>query len=211
MEAAFWHKRWQTQDTGFHLSDVNPTLVQYINRLHLKKNDHVFVPLCGKTHDIAWLLQQGFHVTGAELSELAIQQLFDEMNVEPEIATVRDLKRYRWGNLTIFVGDLFELTADDIHHVDAVYDRAALIALPEDMRKHYASHLVQITDKAEQLIIIYEYDSSLMQGPPFSVEEDEIHSLYQENYNIERIAFAPLEEKLKGTVTANESVWVMKP
>ena len=44
----------------------------------------VFVPLCGKSLDMVWLLEQGFSVTGCEISELAVQQFFTENSIPYE-------------------------------------------------------------------------------------------------------------------------------
>jgi hypothetical protein len=45
----------------------------------------VFLPLCGKTLDIQWLLSRGYGVAGSELSKIAVEQLFSELGVEPNI------------------------------------------------------------------------------------------------------------------------------
>ena len=59
MEPQFWHDRWTKNEIGFHKSDANPLLVKYFTELALPKGSLVFVPLCGKTLDISWLLSNG--------------------------------------------------------------------------------------------------------------------------------------------------------
>ncbi|MGZ8252407.1 MAG: thiopurine S-methyltransferase, partial [Methylophilaceae bacterium] len=71
MEASFWHNKWQRGEIAFHQSDANPLLVAHFEALNLPKGSRVFLPLCGKTLDIAWLLAGGYRVVGAELSEIA--------------------------------------------------------------------------------------------------------------------------------------------
>ena len=90
MEASFWHERWEENRIGFHENDTNPLLLKYFKRLSLNKGDRVFLPLCGKSLDIAWLLSEGCQVAGAELSEIAIQQLFEELELTPEISTLAE-------------------------------------------------------------------------------------------------------------------------
>jgi len=75
MDAAFWHEKWQNKQIGFHLDDVNPLLVTHFDALGLQAGQTVFLPLCGKTLDIAWLLGNGFQVRGVELHEPAIIEL----------------------------------------------------------------------------------------------------------------------------------------
>ncbi|MBV1885856.1 MAG: thiopurine S-methyltransferase, partial [Parvibaculaceae bacterium] len=85
MEASFWHQRWQKNEIGFHQSDTDAQLVKHFPQLQLQAGNRVFLPLCGKTLDIAWMLDQGYQVAGAELSEIAIEQLFTALAIEPKI------------------------------------------------------------------------------------------------------------------------------
>ena len=104
--------------------------------------------MCCKTRDIAWLLTNGYCVAGAELSKIAIVQLFAELGVEPKISSVGKLEHYSATNIDIFVGDIFDLSSNLLGPVDAIYDRPALVALPLEMRKQYTKHLMQITNNA---------------------------------------------------------------
>jgi thiopurine S-methyltransferase len=183
MEASFWHDRWASNDIAFHKNEANPLLVKYFAALSLPKGSRVFVPLCGKTLDIPWLLSKGYRVTGAELSKIAIEQLFKKLGVEPTVARVGEVDHYSAGNIDIFGGDIFHLSSKVLGLVDAVYDRAALVALPEDLRKRYTEHVTAITDKAPQLLICYEYDQRLMEGPPFSVSNEEVNRRYRDSYD----------------------------
>jgi len=178
MEPNFWLERWQTNQIGFHLPAANPMLVKHFKSLALPSGSRVFLPLCGKTLDIAWLLSQGHRVVGAELAELAIVQLFEELAVSPTITTAGDLKRYSAHNLDMFVGDVFHLTAQMLGTVHAVFDRAALVALPEDIRFRYSKHLLSISKNAPQLLITFVYDQSLVAGPPFSITNAEVERHY---------------------------------
>ena len=94
----------------------------------------------------------------AELSEVAIQQLFEELDIEPAVTDLGDMKCYSADRIDIFVGDIFKLTQALLGPVDAVFDRAALVALPAEMRAAYAPHIVEITGNAPQLLITFEYD-----------------------------------------------------
>jgi len=209
MDANFWHSKWERNDIGFHTSEANPLLVKYFNELSLKQGSRVFLPLCGKTLDIHWLLSKGYRVAGAELSQLAIQQLFAELGVEPTISRVGDLDHYAAENIDIYVGDIFQLTRGVLGPVDAIYDRAALVALPEEMRHQYSAHLAEITDKAPQLLICFEYDQRLYEGPPFSVESAEVHRHYGQLYNVTHLASTDVPGGLKGKCAAKESVWLL--
>lgn len=209
MDAAFWHKKWETDVIGFHRSRPNPLLVKHIEALALAPGDRVFLPLCGKTLDIGWLLSRGYQVAGAELSTLAISQLFDELGVEPQIEEAGVITHYQAGNLDIFAGDFFELSTSLLGPIDAVFDRAALVALPTAMRPRYTNHLRAITAHAKQLLITFEYDQNLMDGPPFSVVADEVHQHYSQYFELTLLETTQVEGGLKGFCPASEDVWLV--
>ncbi|CAA6799624.1 MAG: Thiopurine S-methyltransferase (EC [uncultured Sulfurovum sp.] len=210
MEADFWHKLWETNNTGWHLDDTNPLLEEFFPQLELTRNARVFIPLCGKTLDISWLLHHGYSVVGAELNEIAIKELFNVLALEPNIQKVGELTLYHAENIDIFVGDIFELTAETLGKVDAIYDRAALVALPKEMRLKYTALLKQITPTVPQFLISYEYDQTLMGGPPFSISPMEIEAHYKECYSIELLKSFKLTEGSLSQINATENIWLLK-
>lgn len=210
MDPEFWHQRWQANEIGFHEPKANPALLRNLELLDLHKDSRFFLPLCGKTLDIAWLLSKGYRVAGAELSEMAVGQLFDELGVSPEVSDRGTLKHYSAPNLDIFCGDLFDLSADVVGPVDAIFDRAALVALPEPMRGRYAKQLTDITGHAPQLLVTFVYDQALMAGPPFSVDDDEVRRRYQEHYQLRLLESKATPDRLKGLVPAEQHVWLLR-
>lgn len=223
MQHDFWHNRWQNQQIGFHLPEANPLLVKHFSVLNLtpstpqksntltSKSPRIFLPLCGKTLDIAWLLAQGYRVVGAELSQIAIDALFAELGVTPNITQAGDLTLYQAQNLDVFVGDIFKLDATLLGNIDAVYDRAALVALPADMRKAYAAHILSISQRTPQLLVCFEYDQTQHDGPPFCVPADEVQQHYGNSHNLTPLATEKVEGGLKGVCPAVEQVWHLKP
>lgn len=210
MDPSFWHQRWEKNEIAFHESKVNPALVAHFNKLSLAKGSRVFVPLCGKTLDISWLLSNGYRVAGSELSQIAIEQLFMELGLQPEILTVGEVEQWSAKQLDIFVGDIFALSRKMLGPVDAIYDRAALVAFPEDMRNWYTAHLTGVTGKAPQLLVCYDYDQSLAQGPPFSIHNEEVHRHYADIYELTLLASTDVSGGLKGNCPAKENVWLLK-
>ena len=185
MEKQFWEEKWQAQELGFHLPFVHPILKRNLAAFDLPAGAAVFLPLCGKTLDIGWLLEQGLRVVGVELSELAVSQLFESLGVSPDVSPRGDGRVWRHGALTVFQGDFFALTAYDLGDVALVYDRAALVALPAAMRERYAAHLVRVTKRAPQLLITFEYDQQRMEGPPFAVPAKELARLCGDSYAVD--------------------------
>lgn len=210
MDANFWHERWEKNEIGFHQSEANALMAGHFAALSLARGARVFVPLCGKTRDIAWLFAQGYRVTGAELSRTAVEQLFADLGVDPDISSRGNLLRFGAANVEVFVGDIFDLTADELGDVDAVYDRAALVALPVGLRERYAAHVAEITKGAPQLLISFEYDQTAMDGPPFSIDAAEVMRVHGGRYTPEELAAAPVAGGLKGKTPAREIVWLLR-
>ncbi|ABC28196.1 SAM-dependent methyltransferase [Hahella chejuensis KCTC 2396] len=210
MDANFWHERWAENSIAFHQCEANPLLVAHFNRLDLAKGSRVFVPLCGKTLDISWLLSQGHRVVGCELSEMAIEQFFKELGVTPAISEIVAGKRYSAENLDIIVGDFFDLTVETLGHVDATYDRAALVALPKPMRDSYAKHLMALTNNAPQLMLCYQYDQTQMEGPPFSISAEEVQHHYADSYALTALATVGVEGGLRELNEVSETVWLLE-
>lgn len=209
MDAEFWHRKWTNNDIGFHESAANPLLVKHLPALALEKGCRLFLPLCGKTLDIRWLLSHGYRVVGAELSRLAVEQLFAELGVEPSVSSCGPLERFSANDLEIFVGDIFDLSAPLLGQVDAVYDRAALVALPRATRGRYAAYVAEITARAPQLLICFEYDQSQMDGPPFSISGDEVAQRYGATYDVTLLERVDVPGRFKGKVAAVESAWLL--
>lgn len=186
MDASFWLQRWSQQQIGFHLSDVNPLLRRHWPSLQVAPGAHVLVPLCGKSLDLLWLLEQGLRVTGVELAAQAVDAFFAEQGLQPERQRVRDFTVSRVGNLEIWQGDFFDLQAADVPACRAFYDRAALIALPPDMRERYVERLSTLLERdAQGLLISLDYDLRDMEGPPFSVSPDEVQQRFSSSWKIE--------------------------
>ncbi|WP_150047439.1 thiopurine S-methyltransferase [Methylomonas rhizoryzae] len=186
MEKHFWLERWQQNQIGFHNPDINPHLTACWPGLNCPAGATVFVPFCGKSNDMLWLTAQGYRVIGVEISELAVKAFFSENGLCPAVKTTDALSEYRYGDLVIFCGDFFQLDPKQLANIDAVYDRASLVALPTKMRPAYVEKLTQLLQTGTRILLVsFDYPQHEMQGPPFSVPAEEIHGLYAEWCNIE--------------------------
>lgn len=192
MEAQFWHERWDQQQIGFHQPGGHPMLPAYWPQLGLGADARVLVPLCGKTPDLLWLAERGHAVTGIELSRRAAVDFFDEHGLDCTVAPVgsfeRHQARYGAGHIEILVGDFFAADSATLGVFDAFYDRAALIALPSDLRADYVAHLHGLLGaNAPGLLITLDYDQNTMKGPPFAVPDSEVRSHFEPIAGIQRL------------------------
>ena len=186
MEPEFWKQRWQAGTTGWHKDEVHPSLPKYFPQMKLVEGDAVFVPLCGKSLDMIWLSEHGFRVTGIEISPIAVSGFFAENNITFSTTEHDWGTTYRSENITILLADFFSISSLDLPHIDGVYDRAALIALSEDLRANYVRHLADMMpDTARSLLITLDYPQHEMDGPPFSVSREDVNRLFGEQFIIE--------------------------
>jgi len=185
MQKEFWLERWQQNQIGFHQEEGNPALREFARELKLVPGDLVFVPLCGKSRDLEWLQQQGYSVLGVELSTIAANDFFVEHGKEVSITSRDKFQSYRSDDIEILCGDYFDLHAEMFTEVRAVFDRAALIAMPPEMRPAYAEKIAGLVSPGTRILLVtMEYPDNQMQGPPFSVPEENVRNLYGKNFSI---------------------------
>lgn len=202
MEAAFWHNRWFNNEIGFHLPEVNPQLVKHWSSLGLDPGSRILVPLCGKSRDMLWLLEQGYRVVGIELSGIAAEAFFVENGITPRLTREAGFTCWSCDGLDLLCGDFFSFQTKNIGRYDGFYDRAALVALPPEMRPAYAQQLTRLSDPAAcGLLVSFDYNQDEMNGPPFSVPGDEVNTLFSEHWNIHKLISQDIlktEVKFKG-------------
>jgi len=188
MNPEFWLARWENGEIGFHLDHVNPHLPEHSSSF-AGMTGQVLVPLCGKTIDMQWLCQQGCSVLGVELSELAVKAFFEQASLTPEVTQHGPFQRWQAGCLEILCGDFFQLTAADVAACTVIYDRAALIALPPELRTRYVHHLRAIFPQGVQMLLItLDYPQHEINGPPFSISAQEVQDWYAAYSDIRQLA-----------------------
>lgn len=184
MEPKFWQERWARNQIGFHLPEVNPYLQRHWPPL--AEGAKVLVPLCGKSLDLMWLASQGLRVLGVELSEQAVEAFFSEQNLTPRITERGVFKVYQADSIEIWCGDFFALDAEVLADCVALYDRAALIALPPLMRAQYTDHLnTWLPAGCQGLLITLDYEQAQKAGPPFAVTDEEVKLLLGEHWTLQ--------------------------
>lgn len=188
MNPDFWHERWQANQIGFHQAQVTPLLERHWEAIAAPPEARVFVPLCGKSLDMVWFASRGHGVLGVELSQQAVDQFFAEHALTPEIWDSCYGRHHVANGIEIILGDVFALDAHALSGCTAVFDRAALIALPPDLRQRYADVHASLPAGCRGLLITLEYPQHEKSGPPFSVPEDEVQALYGRDWRIDRLA-----------------------
>ncbi len=214
---ALWQQCWRDNDIEFHQKTVNTALIRFWSALGLAPGDRIFVPLCGKSLDLLWLAAQGHSVIGVELSPIAVRALFKAGRMQPARRKLGKFTLWQSGRIDILCGDLFDLTASDLGNVAAVFDRASLTALPEDIRHAYLAQLLKIVPAACKILLLTteEPEAGETEDQPFAIAE-EISSLYARTYDIdlshvESLFEADADPLIKERVRIEHKAYVMTP
>ncbi|MEE2904601.1 MAG: thiopurine S-methyltransferase [Myxococcota bacterium] len=209
----FWLKKWNDGIIGFHRKSVNEKLSHFFDQIKDESTKRVYVPLCGKSLDMIWLAQQGMEVIGSEISELAIQQFFREN----EISFEQTRRRFSSQQVVIENEDFFNFDPRELGTVDAIYDRAAMVAMPSERHAEYAERLLEILRPGGSILLVtFTYKQEQMSGPPFSVTEQSVLQYFKTAKITQLFHQSILEKEPKfqsrGLDSLTETVWrVQKP
>ncbi len=221
MEIDFWLERWDNNQLGFHQQQVNPYLAYFYGEkgpaVEQRQKLKVFVPLCGKSKDMLWLSQNAYKVFGVECSDRAVKDFFEDNALNYKRAEKDQHAFYQSSDLEsvieLYQGDFFELQSSDLEDISDIFDRASLIALPVEMRQQYAEKMAALQKSGTRtLLVTLTFDSEEMNGPPFSVTEEEVHDLYSNSFSVQKLLTKDvlnLEAGLKkrGLTALTESVY----
>ncbi|MGD0959456.1 MAG: thiopurine S-methyltransferase [Methylomonas sp.] len=203
-----WLQFWRDRRTDFHQQAVNQLLTRFWPRLNPMVENRVFVPLCGKSLDMIWLTKQGHEVIGVELSPVAVKAFFRENGLQPTKIKRGPFTLWKHGKISILCGDFFSLTLNDLGPVDLVYDRAALTALPEDIRILYAAHMKQLLPETVKLFLLTAEDVDGTDNNHLAWEVDEeINTLFSGDFEVDLIHVESMaEDALPSAAKSPESI-----
>lgn len=178
MDYDFWDNCWARPTQPFHLTAPHHFLVNYFSR-HVAQHSRALLPLCGKTQDLNFLAQQGVSAIGVEFNPVAVESFFSDSGIQPQVIKSGTSTRYRSERIDVWCGDFFELSKEDLGEFAIIFDRAALVALPDDLRPSYAQHLASFLSPGGNILLVtMDYDTEEMSGPPFFVSKQELQQLF---------------------------------
>jgi thiopurine S-methyltransferase len=174
-----WAGYWAEGRTGFHRSAVHEVLERHWERLAPTADRRVLVPLCGKTLDLPWLASRCAEVVGSEWVEQAVQTFFAEQGLSPDKVALAEHQRYSSANLSLVQGDFMTLQASEIGRFEACWDRAAMVALPQQVRDRYVPSLVSLMQPGGRILLVtYDTEKPIEEGPPYCVRPGEAARRY---------------------------------
>lgn len=214
--ADFWIERWDKGEIGFHNDAPHESLERHWSALRIADDATVFVPLCGKSHDMHWLAHRGHRVIGVELARKAILDFFAEAGLQPRRAQTERFEVFTDGPFTLYCGDLFDLTPEHLDGATAIYDRASLVALPPVTQPAFADKLARLSPTGTRaLVVSLHYDPAEMSGPPFATPPRAVREAFADQFEISTLSSdraldenAPLRKR--GLTDLTETCYVLQ-
>ncbi|CAL8110762.1 unnamed protein product [Orchesella dallaii] len=191
----YWENRYKKRNFEWHIEEVHPQLLKYLSKLtQLETEETVegskakkfFVPLCGKTKDIPFLLKLGFEVFAVEAIDSVVQELINENNLELTFDEKRSIYHDKDEQLKIYCGDLFKCPIEEYGPFDCIWDRASFIALDYSFRPSYIDMMKRSVGYGSEngvhnfryLLQSVTYDKSNFAGPPRCVDAADIKEFF---------------------------------
>ncbi|ELT90016.1 hypothetical protein CAPTEDRAFT_225489 [Capitella teleta] len=145
-----------------------------------RKQQKIFVPLCGKSLDMKWLLDEGHTIVGVEYVPKAVMEFFKEQNIQYTVHEVPAISGTLYkssdGRLRLYCCDFFTFNSEIESGFDAVWDRASFVAIPADRQIEYADIILSLmSPHARYLMESYEYLDN------FVGQHCNIHKVFSDN------------------------------
>lgn len=180
MDKDEWVNAWNEGRTNFHRNGPHEFLVQYYDQVNLPENSNILVPMCGKSHDLIWLKEKGHNVFGVEIVNRPCQEFWSDHKLEFQERSIESAQVYEGDRITIINDDFFNFPRESIpEKIDFIFDRAALVALPEEMRKVHYSRIKELSSPGTKILLdSFEYDRQFETRAPYSVSDAEVKAAY---------------------------------
>ncbi|XP_072026650.1 probable thiopurine S-methyltransferase [Amphiura filiformis] len=193
MKLGDWVTQWENGRTKFHKSAVHPMLLKHIDRLvEGKDKPRFYLPLCGKSVDLKWLLDRGYAVIGCEIAELGIQQFFEEHDIKYKTEKMTEIEGTVYkgtdDDITIYSCDFFKLTSAIMSKVDCIWDRGSMAAInPEDRQKYSEVIIELMKPDSRYLLDMFQLEHHTFAGPPHNFEPEDAQKLYGTKCTVEHL------------------------
>ncbi|NVJ65705.1 MAG: thiopurine S-methyltransferase [Gammaproteobacteria bacterium] len=177
MDFDFWDNCWHRDSQPFHVTSEHPLLAKHLDRFD--PDEKLLLPLSGKSVDPIFLAQHQIYSTAVEFNPKAVEAFIKENKLAPKKSETDNGVQFQLANFEVWLADFFALTSEEIGLFSQVFDRAALVALPEDLRQRYAKHLASmLKPQAKIFMVTMDYDPEQMDGPPFHINQSQLQTYF---------------------------------
>ena len=172
LDAGYWSKRFEDQDTPWDIGHVSTPLKEYIDQL-TDRQLAILIPGCGNGYEAKYLLANGFtNITVIDISPVLTQQL------------AHRFASYTGKQLTIITGDFFTSEGQ----FDLVLEQTFFCALNPSLREKYVTHMHYLLKPGGKLAGLLFNKVFTNQGPPFGGSMEEYRALFGPFFNISTMA-----------------------
>lgn len=217
MNKTYWLNRWETGNIRFNQPTPHRFLIKHYQSLGLHPHEQVFVPLCGKSIDMIWIMAQDQRVIGVEISPIAILDFLKENKLDAVEFKDGAFQVYQNASFTLYNGDLFNLTAKHLSEIKAVYDRGSLTAMPPNtLRSQYVDWVKNtIPENCKILLVVLEHGAPDVMEPPFSTTLEEVNLCFANQFSVtqlerEYIAEIPAHWEARGVHDLYECAYLLQ-
>jgi len=217
-----WKELYANQTTSWHLTEKNPTLVKYENRLLEGRKDGkmtILVPFCGKSVDMKHFYLAGHTVFGIDCCIEAIIGFFQEQELEYDKVPMSNGKDYYYATkdrrLILLHTNFYTLDDEMINgKIDAVWDRGGFVAIDGVEQELYIKTIRKLmADDFRYLLLVVEYDKSQLNSFPYPQPEEKVRKFY-DWATVEKLASWPMSEKRSPRLSkldVNEAAYLITP
>lgn len=212
-----WKKRWDDDMIGWHKDEPHRNLLKHGKQIIPSFDEHnnndaktcqsenndfrIFVPLCGKSVDMAYLAQhpsvsEVVGIDGIRKALVSFQNdnpMFEiqSQNESPSIDSTDEsnnkVERFKGNKIQLLRGDIFDIN-DEVTNgkFDMILDRASIVAIQPNLRPKYVSDIMSNLIKKGGKILLMTIDrrsgteDARKKGPPFSIDEKEVRLLFED-------------------------------
>jgi methyl halide transferase len=164
-----WQRHYDENDMGWDLGQVAPPFVRLWEEGQLPMGK-VLIPGCGRGHEVLFLAENGFEVTGVDYSDGAVTYLRNALKE-------RNLKGQ------ILQQDFFSLNSSHDELYDLIIEQTFFCAISPQYRQDYVSNVSRILKPGGILVGLF-YHTDKEGGPPYNTTREDLETHFSEKFKI---------------------------
>ena len=167
-----WQGLYEANDMRWDLGEVAPPFIKLLEAGKLPVGK-VLIPGCGRGHEVMYLAQNGFDVTGVDFAKGAtsyLEKTLKECNL----------------NGRVVHQDFFKLDVSHNGVYDLVLEQTFFCAINPSLRPDYCKTVARILKPGGKLIGLF-YNTGEEGGPPHNTTREDIESIFSETFTIQEL------------------------
>lgn len=176
LDAEFWEGHYREGNLAWDLGAPAPPFVDLLGEGVLPAPGSMLVLGAGRGHDALLFAQHGFRVTALDFAESAVRE-------------TQEAARLAALSVETAQHDFFALPPEYDASFDYVLEHTFFIAIDPERREEYVRTVRRLLKPGGLLVALF-YAHGRPGGPPFTTSEDEVRTLFEPTFAIERLEVA---------------------